>query len=134
MRTRHTLPLLAAAALALASCGTARPPAESSVRASERDPRVLTLEDIQEAQQQNIGNVLDMIRRYRSVWLRTVMVQGRAMEPSAYQDRQRIGTTAAALRNVPLAAVNRIRYLTPSEAQGELGLDNLAGSIVVYTR
>ena len=135
MNMRRLLPLIAA--VALAGCGASRQTDEtiSESRSTQRDPHVFTLEDIQNAQQQNLNNVLAMIRRYRSEWLRPILVAntGRMVDPSAYIDRQRIGTVSA-LVNVPLASATLIRYLTPPEAQGELGLDNLGGAIVVSTR
>jgi len=135
MNYRRFLPLVAA--VAIAGCGSSRSSDESISESRPRsiDPHVFTLEDIQNAQQQNVNNVLAMIRRYRSEWLRPILVAntGRMVDPSAYIDRQRIGTVSA-LVTVPLASATLIRYLTPAEAQGELGLDNLAGAVVVSTR
>ena len=136
INTRRFVPVLAAALVAVTGCGSSRSQNEASQDTrSMRNPRVFTLEDIQNAQSQNINSVLDMVRRYRSEWLRPTLVSnsGRTAEPNAYMDRVRIGTWQA-LQNVPLASATMIRYLPPFEAQGELGLDNLGGAIVVSTR
>jgi uncharacterized protein YunC (DUF1805 family) len=132
MNRRRLLALMAAATLA--GCGASRSDtADSEGSFTPRHQNVFTLEDIQNAQQQNIGSVLDMIRRYRSEWLRPILASGRTVEPTAYQDMQRLGGTGA-LRNIPLGAVTLIRYLTPSEAQGQLGIANIGGAIVVSTQ
>jgi hypothetical protein len=102
------------------------------------DSRILTYAEIQDAAQQNIGNLYDLISTRRSQWLRSrsgVPTRGAATEytVSVWMDGIRLGGQEQ-LRLVPLSTIVEVRYLTPSEAQASLGLNNLGGAIAISTR
>lgn len=125
------------AAVVVAGCGSraANENRPSPSNPAPRNNRVFTLEDIMAAQQQNIYNAFDLVNRYHPEWLRPSgqARQGQTTQVSVWQDRQRMGGPTA-LRQIPLSLAVEIRYMSPSEAQAELGLDNLGGAIVVRTR
>jgi hypothetical protein len=127
------LPLLAA----LAACGGS----SSANPAPRRSARLLTYFEIQEGLQQNKMNMYDLIASRKSNWLRPTMSRapattsstGAGNPVSVWLDGVRLGG-AEQLRTIPLTMVMEARYLTPSEAQAALGLNNLGGAIVVVSR
>ena len=140
MKFRLALTLLAAG---VAACGghggqsEQQPTPESNATtgsaASSRNTHEMGEEDFAAARTQGIGNVYDLISRFHPEWFRTQMVGVRQVGPTAWLDRNRLADVSS-LHSVQLAAVVRVRLLSPSEAQGELGLNNTGGAIVAYTR
>ena len=118
-------------ALSLAACAH-RPGAGPTPDAPQRNR--ITIAEIQEAQSRGLGNAYDLIQQLRPEWLRSLNnVQGVPVQPRVYQDNNLMGGLNV-LATTQLSGITGIRYLTPSEAQGELGLNNIGGAIVFYTR
>jgi hypothetical protein len=98
------------------------------------DPHLITAEELATA---NASNLYDAIRQLRPNWLEVGSPS--RLRPSAepgimvYVDRTREGGTEA-LRTIPLLLVESVRWLSPSQAEGEFGLDNTRGAIRVITR
>ena len=117
----------AAVVVLLAGCAS-RPAPDTGTTAGQpaSDSRVLTQEDLLRGQAEGLTNVLAIIRRYRPEWLRP-------QEPTVWMDRIRMGGINQLSTMTPTLPA-RVRYLSPAEAQGELGLDNTTGAIVVETR
>ena len=134
MRPIRVRPLLLALALPLAACASSgQNPSQSTTPRYDRN--LISAEEMTEAAGQNIATVYDLVRTRRPQWLRTNVtgLMGRVSAVSVWVDRSRMGGVET-LRNVPLSMAVTVRYLSPSEAQGELGLDNTGGAIVVSTR
>ena len=112
----------------MAACGSARsrPPGENTSR------KVLVPADFAAANAQGVGNVYELINRLRPEWLMGEQVGPQRVLPSVWVDRQRMGGVSA-LATMPLAGVAEVRYLTPMEARGELGMGNQGGAIVMTT-
>jgi hypothetical protein len=102
---------------------------------SAADPRMIGLPEIQDAIAHNYGNAYQLISSRRSEWLiaKPTGVRGQMLLPTVWMDRMRLGGIET-LRTVPLASLIAIQLLTPSEAQSRLGLDNVAGAIVLVTQ
>lgn|SRR5512142_409115 len=103
--------------------------------APRSDENLITAEELATA---NASNLFDAIRQLRPRWMERggpTALRGPGAQGSltVYVDRVREGGTEA-LRSVPLGLVESVRYLTPSQAQGEFGLDNIYGAIQVTTR
>lgn len=77
-------------------------------------------------------NVYDALRQVRPFWFtRTVGARSGEATITAYLDGQQIGTVSA-LRRIPTHIAQRVRYLTPSEAQGRFGsINGMSAAIVV---
>ena len=126
-------PLLAA----VPACGGT----SGSNPAPQRDPRLLTYIEVQEGMSQNVMNLYDLISTRKSSWLRPTMSRaptgtapsGGGREVAVWMDGVRLGGPEQ-LRTVALSVVVEARYLTPSEAQAALGLNNLGGAIQITTR
>jgi hypothetical protein len=105
------------ALLALA-CNTGRPVRPKSAAVDQ----YLILATELEASKQ--ANVYDAVRHLRPFWLRR-NVRGRTGENtiSIYVDEQFVGTLSALLR-IPTFAVERVRYMSPTEAQTRFGQSN----------
>lgn len=77
-------------------------------------------------------NIYDAVRQVRPFWF-TRQVGARSGEATiaAYLDGQQIGSVSA-LRRIPTHIAQRVRYLTPTEAQGRFGsINGMAAAIVV---
>jgi hypothetical protein len=145
VRTALTFPF----AVLLACAGGASQGADGSSQPRPRrsDPRVLTTAEIDAAIAANVATLFDLVRAQRSQWLRvsaSVGISGLrtdAAQPGSgssaqavvYVDRARLGGVEQ-MRQIRLVNVASARFLTPSEAQMEFGLDNLGGAIVVVSR
>lgn len=108
---------------------------ESQARPARTDMRRLSPQEIEEARSQNMMSMYDLILVRRNAWLRpamNIMARG-GTDVSVWMDRVRIGGPEA-LRSISLTMVESARYLTASEAQAELGLANLGGAIIIYSR
>lgn len=70
------------------------------------------------------ANLYDAVRQLRPFWF-TRTVRGRTGENTVavYVDEQLIGTLSA-LRRLPVFATERVRYMTPTEAQVQFGARN----------
>ena len=77
-------------------------------------------------------NVYDAVRQVRPFWFnRQVGVRTGEVTIQAYLDGQQIGT-ASALRRIPTHLAQRVRFLTPTEAQGRFGsINGMSAAIVV---
>lgn len=115
-----------AALVVVAACGARRPAGETP--SPGRNPDVLTLEDIQQGQNQGTASAYDLIIRMRPNWLRSP----NGFPVTVFVDRQRIGSVRE-LSRIPLAAIAHIRKYGPSEASVEFGRNNGGGSIAVTT-
>ncbi len=111
-------------------------PEAAAPRAPRSDPYRLTRADIEQAMETNVTNLYDLVQSRRPTWMR-VTVGGsagtaRPRSPVVWLDNVRYGDLTS-MRQIPLTHVQSVRYLRPSEAQMQLGLDNLGGAIVVET-
>lgn len=116
--------VLATAATACASAGGQSP---------RTDRNLLTYEQIQETNKQN---VYDVVESLRSNWLRTrgpTSLQGPNAEVQVYLDDTRMGSVTN-LRAISTAPVRYIRWFDGIAATGRWGLDHGAGVIYVSTR
>ncbi len=126
--------IVVACALPLAwacSSGTGQP----GRTAPRSDENVITAEELATA---NASNLYDAIRQLRPRWMERggpTALRGPDFQSGiqVYLDRIHEGGVDA-LRSIPRGLVERIRFLSPSEAQGEFGLDNIQGVIQVITR
>lgn len=138
---------LAVLCLSAAACGGGRaategagtsPAPQLQRRAPRSDPNRLTRAEIEDAIAANIQNMWDLIRTRRPNWLRPSVSAGalgsggRGTDVAVWLDNTRYGGPQS-LQQIPLQIVQSVRYLTPSEAQGRLGLDNRGGAILVET-
>lgn len=101
-----------------------------------RSRNLMTIVEIQEGTTQGLNNAYDLVMRYHPEWMRTsrsTTTTGEGLTPTVYLDQQRIGSLGS-LRSMLLSSITQIRYLSPTEARGELGFDNEGGAIVVSTR
>ena len=114
-------------ATAVAACAATGGPAQRT------DRNLLTYEQIQETNKQN---VYDVVESLRSNWLRTrgpTSLQGPNAEVQVYLDDNRIGGVEN-LRAISIAPVRYIRWIDGISATGRWGLDHGAGVIFVSTR
>lgn len=125
--------------LAPAACASSGSGAGSGSPAGTRtsyDRNRIGPEEIAQAAEQNVTTVYDLVRSRRPAWMRSNPVgitSGAMSQVMVWLDNNRLGGFEA-LRNVPLSIAASIRYLSPPEAQAELGLDNSGGAILVVTR
>ena len=128
--------LVLASALLTAGCATGGTPSDGEFSSRH----LLTLEQITAVR---ATNAYDAVERLKSSWLRPV---GRSQMPGApgvpqfeenpvmvYLDDQRLGGVDQ-LRGIEIAAVQYIRYYSPSEASSRWGLNHAGGAIYVSTR
>ena len=125
---RLTLLALALTVSACKSGGGGGAAASASARPAPRNPNLITGDQIQEAISSGLGNAYDLVARLHPNWMRSTGRQG----VQVWLDNQRYGGVTT-LRSVSLTSISSIRYMTPSEAQGQLGLNNQGGAIVVTT-
>jgi hypothetical protein len=125
MNTRFAFIFLSAF---LASCAT------TSAAGSGRSARVLTAEEIAEVPAQSAYQVVEMLRPQ---WLhmRSSPTWGspEGAQPMVYVDGIRAGDLGELLRIVP-SVVERMEYLSPSDATNRFGTDHMGGAILVTTR
>lgn len=101
--------------------------------APRAERNLLTYEQIQETNRQNVYEVVESLR---SNWLRArgpTSLQGPDAEVQVYLDDNRLGTVAN-LRSIAVAPVRYIRWYDGIAASGRWGLDHGAGVIYVSTR
>jgi hypothetical protein len=127
---RHSA-LAGACVLLLAACSSNPSPGGTT----RTDRRVATEAELREAQNAGNATMYDFVISRHNDWTqpRLTGVRGQMTAPTVWLDRQRLGGIEQ-LRTIPINIVIEARFLTPPEAQGELGLDNLGGAIVVRTR
>jgi hypothetical protein len=119
-------------ALAVAGCGRQR----AGDSTPQRSRNMMTIVEIQEGASAGIANAYDLIMRYHPEWMRSsrsTTTAGEGLTATVWLDQTRIGGLGS-LRSMLLGSITQIRYLTPTEARGELGFDNEGGAIVVSTR
>ena len=108
--------------------------ASASAGAGQRSDRnLLTMEQIQDTNRQNVYDVVEMLR---SNWLRergATSIQGPNATVQVYLDDNRIGGVEN-LRAISIAPVRYIRWIDGISATGRWGLDHGAGVIFVSTR
>lgn len=125
-RSLRWLGILVLATAATACASTGGP-------AARTDRNLLTYEQIQETNKQN---VFDVVESLRSNWLRTrgpTSLQGPNAEVQVYLDDTRLGGVSN-LRSISTAPVRYIRWFDGIAATGRWGLDHGAGVIYVSTR
>lgn len=115
-----------ALAVAAAACASNQQSGIANTTSAGRDPNVITEVEIREAIAQNVGSVYALVSRLHPQWLRATGSQ----PVQAWSEHQRLGNVTT-LGQVSLTSVSLIRYLSPSEAQGQLGMDNQGGAIMV---
>jgi len=96
------------------------------------DPNVITAEELQSA---SGSNLFELVRALRPEWLTPrgtarFNAQGGV---AVYMDRVRMGGVDV-LRQVAPSSVVSLRFLGPSEAGAEFGLDVMEGAIQIITR
>ena len=128
---RPLRPALLALVLILPACksgSSGADTASASAHTEPRNPNIITGDQIREAIASGLGNAYDLVARLHPNWMRTSSSQG----VQVWLDGQRYGGVTT-LRSVSLTSVTSIRYMGPSEAQGNLGMDNQGGAIVLTT-
>jgi len=131
---RALIPRIAALGLILAAGACAGHHAGAGPTPGARQRNRISIVEIQEGQAQGTGNAYDLIMRLHPEWLRSLNNPGALpQQPRVYMDNNLMGGLGV-LTTLQLSGITGIRYLSPSEAQGELGLDNNGGAIVLYTR
>ena len=131
---RMALPLCLALAAGLPACRStgASESSADNVPAARRDPRRVMPEEVAEALGQHMQSMYDLVAAKHMDWVRNAPTLTGAHQVTVYLDRARLGGPDQ-LRTVPLAIVESARYLTPSEAQAEFGLDNMGGAIAIIS-
>jgi hypothetical protein len=129
---RITIPFCLALAVALPACRSSGAAGASAdeLPAARRDPRRVMPEEVAEALGQHMQSMFDLVAAKHMDWLRNTATLSGAHQVTVYLDRARLGGPDQ-MRTVALAIVESARYLTPSEAQAEFGLDNLGGAISI---
>ncbi len=118
-------------AAGVTGCGTA--PGTGAV-APANESRSLSPFDIQQGLDRNVASLYDLIAERRPRWLQASGASRRtAVRATVWLDNMRLGGITE-LHSIALATVLSVQYLTASEAQMTLGLDNPGGAIVVTTR
>ena len=123
--------VLIAALPVLWACSSAKRPGEAGPR---HDPNVLTREELGSV---TAANLFEAIRALRPEWLSrrnptTILTQG-DYPIVVYMDRMRFGDVSS-LRQLSVTMPLSVRFLSPSEAEGEFGVGNISGAIQVRTR
>ena len=119
---------LALLVLTAGACASAPP---GGVQRTNRN--VLTVEQIQATNRQNVYDVVEMLR---SNWLRergATSIQGPNAVVQVYLDDNRVGGVEQ-LRAISVAPVRYIQWIDGIAATGRWGLDHGAGVIFVSTR
>jgi len=101
--------------------------------APSQDRNLLTQDELQRTAG---SDLFDAIRILRPQWLRqapTIIRQGGEGSLLVYLDGVRYGD-ATSLRQISISVVQEVRFLSPSEAQGRYGTQDLHGVIAVTTR
>jgi len=120
--------LLAIALLPACKSGSAAGAQSASSHSVSRNPDLILGDEIQQGIASGLATAYDLVARLHPNWFNSV---GR-MQVQVWVDGQHYGGVTA-LRSVLLTSTVSIRSLSPSQAQGELGLDNQGGAIVVVT-
>lgn len=120
-------------ALLLGACAGHSGGPESGASAS-RNPELASSDEIRDAQAQGVSNAYDFVMQRHFTWTRAVATSATNQSggPSVWLDGTRVGTLTY-LRQIPLSSVTSMRHLSATQAQGELGLNNTSGAIVVST-
>lgn len=120
---RH-LPLLL-----LAGCA----PAASDGSGRTGDRHLISAEEVEEFRVHSQGTAWDVVQEERPRWLRPQYVgTGQGVLPPVFVDGIRRGPISA-LREVPINAIERIRFMPGREASLRYGTGYPAGIILVYT-
>lgn len=95
-------------------------------RGPRRDPNLITVEELGEFASLNC---LEVVRRLRPRWL-----QGRAGDPVAVRDGNRLGLAEDYLQQIPAGDIKSIRFLNATEATMRFGTGVTGGAILVTTK
>lgn len=122
------------AAVALIGLSVSACTSTGGSRSSGRGP--ITLENIQES---NVStNAFDVVQSLRPEWLRTRGVQTLSGEASdnikVYVNGSQYGTNPESLRGLQRENVQRIEFLSASQATTRYGAGHTQGAILVETR
>jgi len=122
--------VLPALYMAGSSCASAGAPASR-----HGDPAVITREEIEES---TAATAYDLVLNLRPQWLRTrgisTLAQAAGEEDIViYMDNARLGSRDA-MRQVPLGAVQYLRFFTAREATQRWGAGHLHGAILISTQ
>jgi len=129
---RLLLPLCLAMLTGLPACRSGGAAASSDAAPVRRDPRRILPDEVAQARSQNLNSMFDLVLALHSDWINGTSTMTGGHQVTVYLDRARLGGPDQ-LRTVPLSLVESARYLTPSEAQAEFGLDNLGGAIQIIS-
>jgi hypothetical protein len=130
------LVVLAALIALLPALGAAACSQGPSARPTLPSRDLLMLAEIEEARDRGVPDLYELLAEKRPRWLRPAFSSGsRRSSPLAtvWMDNRRLGGISE-LRNITLASVESVRYLSASDAQIRLGLDNPGGAILVTSR
>ena len=130
--TRFVLGLIVATAACATAGNTGHPASTSSGRASSNDNRQITREEIENAHQPTL---FDVVRALRSNWLRvsSAAVSGDQTSGIAvYLDEQYAGGLDV-LRQMGSNSATALRFYGKTEAQSRFGVDYMQGLIQVIT-
>ncbi len=121
MRRIRLLSLLAIVVIAGAcasSGGSSRP---------RRDRNLITTADL--AELTGLSSALQAIQQLRPAWLRA---RPRTGLPTVYRNNSRWGENPGALRNISIANVREIRFLSATDATIRWGT-NVSGTVILIT-
>ena len=141
---RRPLPAAAAPLILALVAACAGHQAEPGAAAPRQDRRIIGAEELQQAMAQNLTNADQLLRSRRPEWLSSSPLHsgmaGRMsrgvqwqQDVAVWMDGQRLGGPEV-LRTILLSWLREVRLLSPSEAQAQLGLDNLGGAILLVRR
>ena len=130
--TRATsLPIILAVAVVSAACAAGGPGGERAPRAQQN---VLTDEQIQAGSHQT---AYDAVRSLRPSWLRErpgSISNPQGAEVTVYVDGTRMDGGINSLRQVRADGIQRMEYMSPSDATTRFGTGHMGGAILISSR
>jgi len=126
-----SLPLLLTLAVALGACAAGAGDGERAPRAQQD---LLTDEQIQAGSHQT---AYDAVRSLRPAWLRErpgSITNPEGAEVVVYVDGARMDGGVNSLRQVRADAVERMQYMSPSDATTRFGTGHMGGAILIMSR
>lgn len=124
--SRQPAPLTFLAAFGLATIAAACASGAGGERGPRRDPNLITAEELADFASLNC---LEVVQRLRPRWL-----QGRAGDPVAVRDGNRLGLAVDYLDQIPAGDVESLRFLAATDATLRFGTGVTGGAILVTSR